>query len=162
MNRYADSRALHCIKDAVNKRKRRQDDEYRAQEQSANRNARAIARRDEARRDEENEQRHTRREQPGVLEHKAIQCSMAREEPGRRKEEQEANTARWRARREQPGRRDEENEQRHTRCEQPGVLEHEALQRSIAREEPGRREEEQEANTARRCAKHEQPGRRDE
>jgi hypothetical protein len=59
---------------------------------------------------------------------------------------------------EQPGRRDEDNEQRRTRCEQPGVLEHKAIQRSISRDEPGRRAEEQVANTAQRRAKREQPG----
>ncbi len=51
-----------------------------------------------------------------MLEHEAIQCSISRDEPGRREEEQVANTARRRARR-----------------EQPGVREHEARQLRVAR-----------------------------
>ena len=39
MNPHDDSRALRRIKDAASKRKRRQDAEYRTQEQLANRNA---------------------------------------------------------------------------------------------------------------------------
>ena len=72
-----------------------------------------------------------------MLEHEALQRATARE---------------------QPGRRDEDNEQCCTGREQPGVLEHEAIQRSISRDEPGRREEEQVANTAQRRARREQPG----
>jgi hypothetical protein len=107
MNPHGDSRALRHIKDAANERKRRQDAEYRTQEQLANRNAQAIACRDPARREEEqvaNTARwRTRHEQPRVLEHKAIQRATAREEPGRREEEQVANTAQRHARHEQPG-----------------------------------------------------------
>jgi hypothetical protein len=57
------------------------------------------------------------------------QCNnVARRDPARREEEQEADTPQRRIAREQPERRDEENEQRCTRREQPGVLEHEAIQ----------------------------------
>jgi len=38
-----------------------------------------------------------------VLEDEAIQYSVSREEPGRREEEQVADTAQWRIAREQPG-----------------------------------------------------------
>jgi len=155
MNRHGDSIALWRIKNADNQRKRRQDLARREEEQVAN----------------TAQWRTRRREQPWVLEHEALQRATAREEPGRRDEENEQ----WRTRREQPGvlehealqratareepgRRDEENEQRRTRREQPGVLEDEAIQRSTAREEPGRREEEQEADTAQRCIAREQPG----
>ncbi len=72
---------------------------------------RANARLDPARREEENEQQHTRREQPGVLEHESIQRANARLDPERR---------------------EEENEQWRTRREQHGVLEHEARQRRMA------------------------------
>ena len=82
---------MRRIKNAANQRKRRQDPARREEEQVVN-----TAR------------RRTRREQPGVLEHKALQCTTAREEPGRR---------------------DEENEQRRTGHEQPGVLEHETVVR---------------------------------
>jgi hypothetical protein len=72
-------------------------------------------------------------------------ANVARKDPARREEEQEANTPRRRIAREQPGRRDEENhEQRCTRREQPGMLEHKAIQPSTAQDEPGRREEEPE------------------
>ncbi len=72
MNPHGDPRALQRIKDAANKRKRRQNTEYRRQDTA---------------------QWRARLEQPGVLEHKAIQRATAREEPGRRDEEQVANTA---------------------------------------------------------------------
>ncbi len=75
-----------------------------------------TAREEPGRRDEANEQRRTRCEQPEVLEHEAIQSSMSREEPGRREEEQVANTSQRRARR-----------------EEPGVQEHEARQLRMAR-----------------------------
>jgi hypothetical protein len=44
-----------------------------------------MSREEPGRRDEENEQRRTRRDQPGVLEKEAVQRSISREEPGRRK-----------------------------------------------------------------------------
>jgi hypothetical protein len=72
---------------------------------------RANARLDPARREEENEQQHTRREQPGVLKHESTQRANARLDPARR---------------------EEENEQRRTRREQHGVLEHKARQRRMA------------------------------
>ena len=65
---------------------------------------RAAARLDPARRVEENEQRHSKREQPGVIEHESLQRAGARLDPARR---------------------EEENEQRRTRREEPGVIEHE-------------------------------------
>ncbi len=58
--------------------------------------------------------------------------NVARRDPARREEEQEADTPQRRIAREQPERRDEENEQRCTRREQPGVLEHEAIQCATA------------------------------
>ncbi len=75
------------------------------------------------------------------------QCNNeARRDPARREEEQEANTPRRRIAREHPGRRDEENHEQHcTKHEQPGVLEHKAIQCSTAQDEPGRREEEPES-----------------
>ena len=99
MNHHGDSIALRRIKNADNQRKRRQDLARREEEQVANTAT----------------WRTRRREQPGVLEHEALQRATAREEPGRR---------------------DEENEQRRTRREKPGVLEHEAIQRSMSREQP--------------------------
>ncbi len=71
------------------------------------------------------------------------QCNnVACRDPARREEEQEAHTPQRRIAREQPERRDEENEQRCTRCEQPGVLEHKAIQCATARDKPGRRKKE--------------------
>ena len=61
---------------------------------------------DQAKRDKENEQRHARREEPGVIEYESIQRVTARLYPARR---------------------EEENEQQHTRREQPGVLGHESI-----------------------------------
>ena len=72
MNPHADHRASRWIKNADNKRSRHQDP---------------------ARRDEEDEQRHTRRAQPGVLEHESIQRATARLDPAQREEEQSANTS---------------------------------------------------------------------
>jgi hypothetical protein len=91
MNNHGDSSALRHIKNAANQRKIRQDPARREAEQVVN-TARLR----------------TRREQPRVLEHEALQPTTPQEEPGRR---------------------DEENEQHHTRCEQPGVLEHETVVR---------------------------------
>ena len=45
-----------------------------------------IRRHDRARREEENKQLHTRREQPGVLGHESIQRATARLDPARREE----------------------------------------------------------------------------
>ena len=59
----------------------------REEEQFANTLQRAVARLDPARREEDNEQRHTRREQPGVLGHESIQRAKTRLDPARRKEE---------------------------------------------------------------------------
>ena len=75
---------------------------------------------DPARRDAENEQRHTQHAQPKVLERESIQRAMAREHPGaiNYKSIQRA-TARL-----DPERREEDNKQQHTRLEQPGVLEY--------------------------------------
>ncbi len=113
MNNNGDSRALRRIKNADNQRKRCQDPARREAEQVVNTAWRGTKRhQDPARREAEQvvntAQWRTRREQPGVLEHKALQCTTAQEEPGRR---------------------DEENEQHHTRREQPGVLEHETVVR---------------------------------
>ena len=44
-------------------------------------------------REEENKQRYTRREQPGVLGHKSIPRAMARLDPARREEENITNTS---------------------------------------------------------------------
>ena len=41
-----------------------------------------MARLDPARREEENELKHTRQEEPGVLEHVSIQSATARKQPG--------------------------------------------------------------------------------
>ena len=65
MNPHADPKASRWIEKADNKRRRRQDP---------------------ARREEENEQWHTRRAQPGVLEHESIQRATARLDPVRREE----------------------------------------------------------------------------
>ena len=48
-----------------------------------------------------------------------------------------------RRRRLDPERREEENKQRRTRREEPGVIEHESIQRAVARLDPVRREGEQ-------------------
>ena len=61
MNMHADPRASRWIKNADNKRRRRQDP---------------------ARIEEENEQQHTRQEESGVLQHESIQRATAREQPG--------------------------------------------------------------------------------
>ena len=76
MNHHGDSRALRCIKNAANQRKRRRDHARREAENVADTARRRIAREQPGRRDEENEQ-----------------CRIAREEQGRREEEQVANTA---------------------------------------------------------------------
>ena len=52
-----------------------------------------------------------------------------------------------RRRRLDPERREEENEQRRTRWEEPGVIEHESIQCAAARLDPARREEEQATDT---------------
>ena len=57
MSPHGDSRALRRIKDAANKRKRRQDPARREEGQVADRARRRIAREQPGRRDEENEQR---------------------------------------------------------------------------------------------------------
>ena len=54
------------------------------EEQSANTSQHATARLDPARREEENEPRHTRQDQPRVLEYKSIQRATARLDPARR------------------------------------------------------------------------------
>ena len=73
MNHHGDSRALRRIKNAANQTKRRQDPARREAEQVVN-----------------TAQWHTRRcEQPGVLGHEALQRATAREQPGRRDEENE-------------------------------------------------------------------------
>ena len=66
MNPHDDPRESRRIKNADDQKRRRLD---------------------QARREEENEQRHTRRAQPGVLGHKSIQCATARLDPVRREEE---------------------------------------------------------------------------
>ena len=68
MNDHDDPRELCQIKNADNQKRRRLD---------------------QARRDEENEQRHARREEPGVIECKSIQPATARLDPARREEENE-------------------------------------------------------------------------
>ncbi len=66
MNHHGVSRALRCIKNAANQRKRRQDPERREAEQVANTARRHTRRREQPeRRDEENEQRRIAREEPG-------------------------------------------------------------------------------------------------
>ena len=98
---------------------------------------RAMAKLDPARREEKNEQRHTRRG-----------------DPTRREEEQSNNTSQRATARLDPARREKENEQQHTRREQPGVLGHESIQRATARLDPARREEE----NAQQHTMQEQPG----
>ena len=73
---------------------------------------------DQARRDEENEQRHTRHAQPGVIEYESVQRATLRLDPVRR---------------------EEENDQRHARRAEPGVIEYESIQRATARLDPVRR-----------------------
>ncbi len=68
MNPHDDPRDLRQIKNADNQKRRRLD---------------------QARRDEENEQRHARREEPGVIEYESIQRATARLDPARREEENE-------------------------------------------------------------------------
>ncbi len=48
----------------------------------------------------------------------------------RREEEQSANTSQRATARLDPARREEENDQRHTRREEPGVIEYESIQRN--------------------------------
>jgi len=92
MNYRGDSRALRCIKNAANQRKRHQDPARREAEHVADTARRRIAREQPGRREEEQEADTARRR-------------IAREQPGRRDEENEQR----RIAREQPGRRDEEN-----------------------------------------------------
>jgi len=124
MNHHGDSRALRCIKNAANQKKRRQDPARREAENAADTARWRIAREQPGRREEEQEA-------------DTSQWRIAREQPGRREEEQEANTAQWHIAREQPGRREEEQvantARRHIAREQPGVREYEARQLRMTR-----------------------------
>ena len=92
MNPHDDPRDLRRINNDDNQKRRHLDQGRRDEEQSANTSQRATARLDPARIEEENEQRHARREYPA-----------------RREEEQSTNTSQRATARLDPSRREEEN-----------------------------------------------------
>ena len=98
MNPHDDPRDLWRIKYAYDQKRRRLD--Y-------------------ARRDEENEQWHTRRAQLGVIEYESIHSATAQLDTTRREEERSANTSQRAMARLDLARRKEENEQQHTRRGDP-------------------------------------------